>query len=754
MTDIERLAAALAGRYRIDRELGAGGMATVYLAEDVKHRRQVAVKVLRPQLAAAVGADRFLREIEIAASLHHPHILPLYDSGEADGFLFYVMPFVEGESLRQRLDREKQLPLDDALHIAREVADALSFAHSRGVVHRDVKPENILLESGHAVVADFGIARALSMAGGESLTETGMLIGTPRYMSPEQAGGAAEIDGRSDLYSLGCTLFEMLAGQPPFTGPSPEAVIRQHLAADPPPVTNYRPAVPRHLAGTIARALAKAPADRFNPVAQFGEALLESRERSSVARAASADADRPSVAVLPFVNMSPDSDNEYFSDGMTEEIINALSRLEGLRVASRTSAFAFKGKGADLATVGERLNVGTVLEGSVRKAGNRVRVTAQLIRIADDDHLWSDRFDSALEDIFAVQDRIAQAIVDVLRVKLLGDKAAFVAPGTKDVRAYELYLKGRYFWNKRDERDVRRGITHFEEAVASDATYALAHVGLADSYNILGFYDLIPPREAFSRAKAAAARALDLDPDLAEAHTSLGYARFYHDWDWEGAEAAYRRAIALKPGYATAHQFYANALDLLGRVDEAEREWQRSLELDPLALIINAGLGWHLYFAGRFEPAVTALRRALEMDATFVPANVWLGLAYAQLGRPEESVAALADAVRHSENSPSTVAELARARALAGDTAGARELLAGLDARGAERYVPPYEVAGVHFALGDRDRGFDLLEQAFRDRSHSMAFMKVDPRFADLRDDRRYRDLLGRVGLGATAVPG
>ncbi len=757
MSDVaERLAAALADRYRIERQLGAGGMATVYLAQDRKHQRRVAIKVLRPEIAAAIGAERFLREITTTANLHHPHILALYDSGESGDFLYYVMPFVEGESLRDRLTREKQLPLDDALQISREVADALSYAHSRGVIHRDIKPENILLESGHALVADFGIAKAVSAAGGETLTQAGMAIGTPPYMSPEQAAGAETLDGRSDLYSLACVLYEMLAGQPPFTGPTVESVIHQHISVDPRPITNLRPAVPPEIAGALARALAKTPADRFNPVAQFGEALLQSTRRPRRGEEP-APGDRPSVAVLPFVNMSAEADNEYFSDGVTEEIISALSKLEGLRVASRTSAFAFKGAATGIRSVGAALNVSTVLEGSVRKAGKRVRVTAQLIRVADDDHLWSDRFDSDLEDIFAVQDRIAQAIVEVLRVKLLDAEAeAIVSPGTQNVTAYEHYLRGRYYWNKRDEQDLRRGIQHFEQAIAIDPRYALAHVGLADSYNILGFYDLMPPREAFSRAKQAASTALELDDRLAAAHASLAYVLFYHDWNAAAAETTFQRAIDLDPRYASAHQFYANFLDQLGRFADAEREWHVALELEPLSLIINAGIGWHHYFAREYEQAVAVLQRALELDPTFVPGNVWLGQALAHLGRFEAAVVALQNAVRTSQESPSTVAELARGYALAGDAATARGLLERLLQLEAERYLPSYEIAGIHLALGETDAAFRRLDRAFDDRSHSLAFLGTDPRLDPVRDDSRYRDLQRRVafGMGDDRPPG
>ncbi|HUG28474.1 MAG TPA: serine/threonine-protein kinase, partial [Gemmatimonadales bacterium] len=482
------LAAALAERYRIERELGAGGMATVYLAQDLKHDRPVAIKVLRPELAVAIGAERFLREIATTANLRHPHILPLYDSGEAAGLLFYVMPFVDGESLRTRLERDRQLPLEDALRISREVADALSYAHARGVIHRDIKPENILLEGNHAVVADFGIARAVDAAGGAQLTETGLAIGTPTYMSPEQAAGNQDLDGRSDLYALACVLYEMLAGQPPFSGPTAESLVRQHIMVDAPPVTNLRPAVPAGVAAALQRALAKTPADRFNPVAQFSEALRGQAASAAIpttglvspangrgvgrwaavgaavliAAAALAyglrgspvvdSGDLSSIAVLPFTDMSAAGDMEYFGDGMAEEILNALAGLPGLKVAGRTSSFSFKDKGADLKSIGAALGVGTLLEGSVRRSADRIRITAQLIRASDQSHLWSETFDRGFdEDVFAIQDEIARAIVTALQVQLGGRAAPSIAAqrGTDNLEAYNAYLLGRFQWNRR-----------------------------------------------------------------------------------------------------------------------------------------------------------------------------------------------------------------------------------------------------------------------------------------------------------------
>ena len=416
-----RLRAALADRYTTGRELGRGGMGIVLLAEDQKHHRQVAIKVLKPDLAAALGRERFLREIATAAGLNHPHILPLHDSGEAEGFLYYVIPYVEGESLRDRLDRERQLTIQDALQIAREVADALNYAHTHDVVHRDIKPENILLSAGHALVTDFGIARTITAGGGGQLTAVGILVGTPAYMSPEQVDGSQYVDGRADIYSLGCVLFEMLVGEPPFKGSTLTAVIANRLTSPAPSPRVFREMVSEAVDAAVRKAVASLPADRFSTAAQFAEALGTPRPSEP---APVAVPDR-SIAVLPFKNQSSDPESEYFSDGIAEEIINALAQLPGLQVAARTSSFAFKGKGADIAEVGAKLKVATVLDGSVRKAGNRVRITAQLVSVSDGYHLWSERYDSELDDVFAIQDHIARAIAQRFEVMLAGPTGRF-----------------------------------------------------------------------------------------------------------------------------------------------------------------------------------------------------------------------------------------------------------------------------------------------------------------------------------------
>jgi serine/threonine-protein kinase len=484
----EALCAAMAGRYEIERELGQGGMATVYLARDLKHHRQVAIKVVKPELAASIGSERFLREIATAARLTHPHILPLYDSGEAGGFLYYVMPYAEGESLRDRLVREKQLPLDEALQIAREVADALSYAHSHDVVHRDVKPANILLESGHAVVADFGIARAISAAGGETLTETGMTVGTPAYMSPEQAAGAKNLDGRSDLYALGCVLYEMLAGQPPFTGPTAQSLVHQHLSVAPRPVTDLRPAVPGCVAAAVQRALAKAPADRFTSVALFAEVLahrdwvsvpvapqqpsarparrwwplawlgavaavvalalllVPRLGRQALAPAAPTHA-RSAIAVLPFQNLSADGPNAYFAGGLHDELLTQLAKVAALKVISRTSVMGYQSTTKPLTQIADELAVGSIVEGTVQVVNGRLRVNVQLIDAATDQHLWADRYDRTLDDAFAIQSEVAQQIVAAVGAALTRDEhGRIVAAPTANAEAYRLYLQGHEYW--------------------------------------------------------------------------------------------------------------------------------------------------------------------------------------------------------------------------------------------------------------------------------------------------------------------
>ena len=679
MTDaVSRLTSALERRYRLERELGRGGMATVYLAEDLKHGRNVAIKVLRPELAMALGAERFLREIATTANLRHPHILPLYDSGEAGGFLFYVMPLVEGESLRDRLDRLKQLPIEEALTIAREVADALGYAHQRGIIHRDIKPENILLEGGHAVVADFGIARAVSSAGADKLTETGISVGTPLYMSPEQAAGDSNLDGRSDLYSLGCVLYEMLGGQAPFTGPTAESITRQHMITEAAPITNLRPTVPPEVAGALARSLAKNPADRFNPVAQFADALRPGSQAQpvqipSTAVRASPTSRRPwmlvgavvvfaaallfwrrgaggeaaysaSVAVLPFVDLSPDRTNTYLGDGISETLINALANVPGLSVAARTSAFSFRDKAEDVREIGRQLGVAAVLEGSVQKAGDHLRVTAQLIKTSDGLHLWSENFDRGAGDIFAVQDEVAKAVANALQLRLLAaSDSGGTRGGTHNAEAYDAYLLGRYHWNRRTTEGMIDAAMAFKKALALDSNYAQAWSGLADTYvlSIPEEYDVpgLNRDSTLIRAEAAARRAIGLAPGLGEAYASLGEIVEYRNRREEAREA-YRQAITLAPNYATGHQWYGYYLAGVNRWDDAIREMETAHRLDPLSHVITLSLAAFYDGADRFTDATPLYEQGLAQSPEAYYA--WAGMAAHQLalGKVDEAITA------------------------------------------------------------------------------------------------------------------
>jgi eukaryotic-like serine/threonine-protein kinase len=797
---ISSLAEALADRYRIERVLGRGGMATVYLAHDLKHDRPVAVKVLHPELAATLGPERFLREIHTAARLQHPHILPLFDSGEAAGRLWYAMPFVAGESLRDRLRREVQLPIDDALRIAAEVALALDCAHRHGVIHRDIKPENILLEDGQAVVADFGLARAVDAAGGERLTGSGLALGTPVYMSPEQASGEGTLDRRSDVYSLGCVLYEMLAGEPPFTGPTPHAVIAKRIVEPVPHVRTVRENVPEAVDQAIIKALAKVPADRFPTAGDFTAALRggigyptepnrESRPRRPAVRLALVGglallavagsfglwqrwsrhrASRPaagapgatmvnppapdsgsSLAVLPFTNLSPDRENEYFSDGMTEELITALGRVEGLRVAARTSAFALKGKGLDVRAIGETLHVATVLEGSVRRAGDRLRVAAQLVDARSGYHLWSDEYDRKLKDVFAVQDELAGAIVGALRTRFKlpgGEDTALVRPSTADLEAHDLYLQGRSALGQVTYESLLRAARYFERAVARDSTYAEAYTGLAGAYGRLPLFGPVRPRDAFGQSKRAAERALALDSTLAEAHGALADARMLEDYDWRGSEEEYRRTILLNPSYATGHQSYANLLRLLGRLDEALAERERARALDPLSRGIGAELGRDLEMVHRFDDALRQLRTTLEFDPNFARAHVYLCLVYLSQRRPREAAGECERAAALSGGYQG-MGPLAYAYAASGDRSKAMAVLRELEARSRREYVPPWEMAVAHLGLGDIDRTFAWLDSAYTARDPLVTLALSDPIWDPVRGDPRFARLRARMGL-------
>jgi eukaryotic-like serine/threonine-protein kinase len=736
---LTRLNAALTGRYTLERELGRGGMATVYLADDLKHHRKVALKVLRPELGSILGAERFAREIRVAAGLTHPHILPLYDSGEAAGLLFYVMPYVRGENLRQRLARERQLPVEEAIGLTRQVAAALEHAHEHGLIHRDVKPENILLHEGVAMVTDFGIALAAGVDGDQRLTGTGLMLGTPHYMSPEQAAGERVLDARSDVYSLACVLYELLAGEPPFTGPTAQAVIVKRFTTQAQGVRRLRPGVPAGVEAAIQRALSRVPADRPASAAGFAQAL-------SVPGPAPA---RPaSIAVLPFQNLSPDPENEFFADGMTEDVIAQLSKIRSLRVIGRGSVMRFKQRKESLQEVGATLDVATVLEGSVRRAGSRVRIVSQLIDVDSDRHLWAETYDRELTDIFEIQSDVAMQIASALEAELSHEERREIRKEpTDDLEAYQLYLQGQHCIHRWTGEGLKLGLGYLEEAVARDPAYALAHAAIAKAYTDvgLGVMGATPPDEAFARAKLASDRALALEPRLAEAHAALGHLKYVCDYDWTGAEAELKLAIELNPNSGDVYDIYGLLLSAQERYDEAIEAQRRAHELDPLKHRMD--LVTTYLRAGRHEEALRAITRVLAVEPLLPLAHATLGWVHLLSGRGEEGVAALLHAVELSPDNTLYRAQLGQAYARVGQTEPARQILRELEELSHVRYVSPYHLAFVYTGLGDYEQALDWLERAYAERAGGIFGIKGSFLFAPLKQHPRFRALLAKLNL-------
>jgi TolB-like protein/Tfp pilus assembly protein PilF len=782
---LQRLRSGLAGRFAIERELGHGGMASVYLARDLKLGRLVAVKVLRPDLAAALGAERFLREIQIAANLSHPHIVQLYDSAEVEGQLLYVMPFIEGESLRQRLDREGPLAVSEAVAIATGVAGALDYAHHQGIVHRDIKPENILLHTGQAMVTDFGIARAVdaaadSGAGATALTSTGVLIGTPLYMSPEQVVGDP-VDARTDVYALGCVLYEMLTGTPPYTGTTAQAVLARHAVEPVPSVRSHRPEVPVAVERTVAKALAKTPAERFSSAAELRQALtgaapaprprrsfLHGHGRLAVsiltvlvlagafwtAFRRKAAAGVPSVAVLPFANQSGSADDDYFAEGITVELINALGRVPGLHVTGRTSAFALPRTGLDSKTIGQRLNAALLLEATVQRAGDRVRVTAELIDAASGIVKWSDSYSQEVRDILSVEDSISQAIVSALRIQLVGGHRSLVARGTANPEAHDLYLKGRYFLNQRGAGApaLVRAIAFFQQALALDSNYAQAWAGLAQAYGFQVGFGSTPPGEAFALAKAAALRAVELDNDIALAHTSLGFIAIFHDWDWEAARRELDLALALDSTDPATHLYRAWYFRSQGRLDQALAEMRTAQQLDPLNQIFNARVGTILAEMHRYSDAETELRQALTLDSTNAEARGDLAQVLTLQGRYAEALANMEIDTADLHPFPRT-AYLGYAYGRAGRRADALAVQRRLERHKRQRYITPETFAFVAIGLKDTTAALDWLERGYRERSFFLWAIASDPVFEPLHQSARFQHLVQEIGLVTPQIP-
>jgi serine/threonine protein kinase/tetratricopeptide (TPR) repeat protein len=737
-----RLCGRTLGHYRVGRLIGAGGMGEVYEADDLQLGRRVALKVLPADVATDRDRlARFTREARALAALNHPGIVTIYGVDESEGEHFFTMELVEGRTLSRIIPRQG-LALSPLLDIAIPLADALAAAHDKKLVHRDLKPGNVMVTAdGRVKVLDFGLVKTFQPAVAANSADTfertadGALLGTLPYMSPEQLAGRPA-DTRSDIFSLGVVLYEMAAGRHPFAGRDAAALVAAVVQERPASLATISQAVPIALDRLVARCMEKDPAHRPASAAEVRAALEGLRRDASPAptMVVIEPPKVPSVAVLPFTDMSPARDQEYFCDGIAEEIINALAQLEGLRVAARTSSFAFKGTIEDVREIGRRLGVRAVLEGSVRKSGDRLRITAQLIDVADGYHLWSERFDRAADDIFAIQDEISLAVVEKLKVKLLAG-----APGVAARRhdpsqeAYHLYLKGRYFLNRRGPLDMQRAIEHFEKAIAADAAYAMPHVGIAATFSVLGLWGFLPPGPSFARVKAAASRAIELDDSLLEAHVSLANALLLADWDWRAARSHFERAGKLQASVGLGLYGLSLYYMTVGRRADAMRAATDALKDEPLSAIAHTqAAAIHAGF-GEVDQAAALLEKAIELDAAMPMALLWLGFCRGMQGRLEEAVELLRAA---TEKGLSTaLAYLPEVLRRAGRVDEARAAVMALEKIAAERYVPPSSRALAWAALGDKERCFELLGQAETERTPMLTVALIGPGYIALAPD-------------------
>jgi eukaryotic-like serine/threonine-protein kinase len=782
------------GRYRVLEQIGAGAMGVVYRAHDGRLDRDVALKVLPPGTLSNESARKRIRKEALALSrLNHPNIATVFDFDIADGIDFLVMELLQGTSLAGAL-AAGPLPQKQIVRLGADLAQGLAAAHQQGVIHCDLKPGNLFITSdGRLKILDFGLANYVTPAAqGEdtlTLTKTQTTAGTLPYMAPEQLRGETA-DERTDLWAAGAVLYEMATGQRPFNEPVATRVIASILDRAPVPLRILKPTLEPELERIILKCLEKEPEMRYQSARELEIDLrrltggstgsspsLEMPTRRSrqplltalivvvtVAAASlvilgarhriftgAAGGEIHSLAVLPLENMSRDPEQEYFTDSMTDAIITDLAKIKALRVVSRTSVLRYKHTNKSIPEIAKELNVDALVEGSVERAGNRVRITAQLIRAGNDQHLWADAYDRELRDVLRLQDEVARSIAREVRVNLTPEERARLTTARQvDPEAYQLYLKGRYFWVKRTAESIGRAIDYFRQAIDKDPGYATAYAGLADCYSSMGFsWDLgsMAPSEVQPKAIAAATKAIELDNSSGEAHSSLAFIKLNYDWDWPGAEAEFRRGIELNPGWANVHHWYAHMLLSAGRIEEAEQSSKKALELDALSPIMNVHLVWHYYYGRQYDKALEQVKKTLELDSNYGLAYWYRGLVYEAQGKYDDAVRDMRRGKELLKGNIIVNSDLAHAYAVSGKKPEAEKALAELRQVSEKRYVNPFEIALIYMGLGNKDDAFDWLEKAYRQRSDLLVYLKVDPRLDPIRSDPRFVDLMRRVGI-------
>jgi serine/threonine protein kinase/Flp pilus assembly protein TadD len=774
--------------YKILEKLGEGGMGVVYKAEDMKLDRTVALKFLPATVVSSPDeVARFEQEAKAISALNHPNIATIYDIDEADGKRFLVLEYIAGGTMKSKLKKlksnDKEFTVAEVIDYGIQIAEGLGHAHSHQIVHRDIKSDNIMLtDEGKVKITDFGLAK---LRGTTHLTRTGSTIGTLAYMAPEQLRGE-DIDHRADLFSLGVVLYEMGTSRLPFRGEHEAALTYSIANEDPAPVKSLRQNLPSALEQVITKCLLKDRALRYQSADEIIADLRKlQREMTGTVKtvvmkqqsklpwliaaavivlgvigvylfmsaAHPTGPNSKTIAVLPFTNMSSNPEDQYFSDGITEDVITQLAKLGKLKVISRTSIMQYRTTERNLKDIGKELGVATILEGSVRREGHQIRVVAQLIDASSDNHLWAETYDREFTQIFAIQKDLAERIAKSLEAKISSEEQERLASiPTENLEAYDLYLKGRYHWNKRLPVDLKKGIAYFEQALAQDPLYAKAYAGLADSYIILGDFNILPPVETYPKAKAAALKALEIDPELPEAHVSLAYALTHYDWDWARAEKEFIHAIALAPNSAQAHSWYALFLLVTGRSGEAVAESRRARELDPFSAVVRTDAGLVSYFSRQYDAAMRQFLEAVQLDPSFVMANIPLGGAYVQKKMYAEAIRAfeqlsMASSVATSKAHPIPIAALAYVYGVSGRKEDAVDMIELLEEKSKEEYIAPYWMSVAHIGLGHRAEALDWLERAYRERDGSMIFLNVDPIFDTVRSDVRFAALLKKMGL-------